>query len=339
MLVSKPYSISILEPLYNTIQSKSHSEVRWYIAGKAKDIQVNGDQLNTTKEVMEFNPDAVIVPGNVVPHYWPGLKVQVFHGLGEEKRGHYRITGFFDLYCTPGPYMTERFNKLAKKKRYFIVSQTGWPKLDLLSQKIDQRQLKREIGFNSDKPLILYAPTFSPKYTSALKLLPEISKMRNDGWQWIIKFHSLMDPSIIEMYKQVENQSVKISSSEDIIPLMQAADILVTDTSSAAYEYLLLDRPVISYCAAVRMDKGIDLQSPSELKNAVRRSLDNPEEFSRVRQKYVKELHPYFDGKSSERVLSAIENVIHNRLYQNLRRKPINLFEKWKIRRMFDKWE
>jgi len=45
--------------------------------------------------VVAYNPDVVIVPGNVVPHFWPGLKVQIFHGLGEEKRGHYRITGFF----------------------------------------------------------------------------------------------------------------------------------------------------------------------------------------------------------------------------------------------------
>ena len=65
--------------------------------------------LKSSEQVKFFSPDAIIVPGNVVPDFWPGIKVQIFHGLCEEKIGHYDITGFFDLYCTPSFYITDKF--------------------------------------------------------------------------------------------------------------------------------------------------------------------------------------------------------------------------------------
>ena len=37
-------------------------------------------------EVMVFNPDVVLVTSNVVPDFFPGIKVQVFHGFSVGKR-------------------------------------------------------------------------------------------------------------------------------------------------------------------------------------------------------------------------------------------------------------
>ena len=55
------------------------------------------------------------------------------------KKGHYDITGFFfDLYCTPGPLITEKFQVLQKKyKSFFLVKETGWPKLDDLFKNVN----------------------------------------------------------------------------------------------------------------------------------------------------------------------------------------------------------
>ena len=41
----------------------------------------------------------------------------IIFGLCEEKKGHYGITGFFDLYCTPGPLITEKFQELAEEAK------------------------------------------------------------------------------------------------------------------------------------------------------------------------------------------------------------------------------
>ena len=117
--VTKPYSFSILEPIQKAITESDYGIVKWFSASSATNYSCPGDQLKSNEEVSDYNPVAVIVPGNIVPHFWPGLKVQIFHGLDEEVKGFYNITGFFDLYCTTGPVMTGKFSTLAKNKKHF----------------------------------------------------------------------------------------------------------------------------------------------------------------------------------------------------------------------------
>ncbi len=52
-----------------------------------------------------------------MPGFIPGLKVQVFHGLNEDKRGiDYRERGLFDLYCTEGPIRTAMLKPFEKTR-------------------------------------------------------------------------------------------------------------------------------------------------------------------------------------------------------------------------------
>jgi len=334
LLATKAYSLAILKPLHHTVLAKGLGDVRWYVSPFPGSDTPSVERLKTTDEVIDYNPDAVIVPGNVVPHFWPGLKVQIFHGLGEEKRGHYRITGFFDLYCTPGPYMTSVFRRLANEHGHFLVRETGWPKLDALE--VDkQADSKKTFGYDPQKPVILYAPTFSPRYSSARPLFETIKQLRVEVWQWLVKFHPLMDKRVVGNYKALQGDRFKVIETANILPALQAADMLLTDTSSVAYEYLLLDRPIITFRATTRKDKGIDLQHPAELPEAIQRSLENPGEFSSNRQHYVEQLHPYRDRQSSFRVLEAVQAVLASKDHERLKPKPRNWLRKWQVRRLF----
>ena len=334
LFVTKPYSLPILEPFQDAVEKSAADTISWFTASTARGLQIPGNQLHSTEEVLEFSPDTVIVPGNVVPHFWPGLKVQVFHGLDEETKGFYNITGFFDLYCTPGPLTTRRFGLLSKRYRTFMVSQTGWPKLDALANSVDRGYIKRELGMNPGQPVILYAPTFPPKYTSAEALLSTIAQLKNGTYQWLVKFHVLMDKEIQQRYRELAGDNFRVVDDLNILPYMQAADLLITDTSSVAYEFLLLDRPIITYKAVIRHDKGIDITSPADLHGAIERSLANPDEFSRNRKYYLDEIHPYKDGQSSIRVMNIIDKVLDSEEYQDLKRKPRNWIRKWQIRRI-----
>ncbi len=120
----------------------------------------------------------------------------------------------------------------------------------------------------------------------------------------------------------------------DIIPLLQAATLLITDTSSVAYEFLILDRPIITYRAAVRADKGIDIDTAGALPAAIERALSRPEEQSAQRQRYLAELHPYRDKDSADRVISAIENVLDSGAQRSLKRKPWRPIRRRQIRRL-----
>ncbi|MFB0517317.1 MAG: CDP-glycerol glycerophosphotransferase family protein [Candidatus Neomarinimicrobiota bacterium] len=334
LFASKPYSFAILEPLQRFIQSQSDGQVKWFLASTARDYAAPGETLSTTREVIAFDPEAIVVPGNVVPPFWPGLKVQIFHGLDDEVQGFYRINGLFDLYCTPGPTTTQRFQKLAHQHRYFLVIETGWPKLDPLAYPQNPQLMRRELGVDPQRPVLLYAPTFPPKYTSAPDLLPAIKQLTGGPYHWLIKFHPLLDQEIKEQYRELCGEFCQVVADLNILPCMQAADILITDTSSVAYEFLLLDRPIITYRAIARQDKGIDITRPAELAGAIRRSLEQPGELAPIRRDYRDQLHPYTDGESSHRVIEAIEKVLQTGLHRQLRRKPLNLVRRLKIRRM-----
>jgi len=340
--VTKPYSFSILKPIQDSITESNSGTVKWFAASSAVNFSSPGDQIKSNEAVRDYNPDVVLVPGNIVPHYWPGLKVQVFHGLDEEVKGFYNITGFFDLYCTTGPVMTENFLKIAKQKKHFLVKETGWPKLDPV--------YKNEWGFSDQKdklikqyklipelPVILYAPTFPPKYTSAPDLLDSINKLKNCKYNWIIKFHSLMDQSIRERYKKLESNNFRVVDELNILPFMAGSDIMITDTSSVAYEFLHFNRPLITYQAIARRDKGINIQDPSELSPAIERSLNDPNEFSHNRESCLQDIHPYFDGNSSNRVLKGIADILANGLQNDLKQKPQNFIRKYQIRKIIAK--
>jgi hypothetical protein len=332
--VTKPYSIPILEPLQEAIEQDRNSQVVWFGAGSAKHTNLPGVQIKSTAEVNEYQPHAVIVPGNVVPYFWPGLKVQIFHGLGEEKRGHYRINSLFDLYCTPGPVMTEKFEKLALKHRTFFVKETGWPKLDHFHPNVDRSLKKSELDLNPEKTVILYAPTFSPRYTSARDLFEEIRLMNDRQFQWLIKFHTLMDRELSDKYRSLSNNNVTIVDKQNIIPYMESADILLTDTSSVAYEFLMLNRPIITYQANTRYRKGVNILRPYELLGAIIRSLEDPDEFAENRIFYQEDLHPYNDGRSSQRVLKAIDEVILSEEWKQLGKRMPAFKLRRKLRRL-----
>ena len=331
--ITKPYSVSIIKPIEDFCITQSNIKTAWFIVGEAEKEDIKSEIIKSTKEVKAFDPDAVIVPGNVVPDFWPGVKVQIFHGLCEEKKGHYDITGFFDLYCTPGPQMTEKFQELSSKHKNFIVKETGWPKLDNFKQEIISAQ-KIKRGIDPTQKVILYAPTFSPKYKSSIELYDSIKELQNGIYHWFVKFHDLEDKSVVEKYKTLESEFFHIINDIDILNYMYLSDILITDTSSVAYEFLLFDRPIITYKAETRLEKGINILEPDFLIGALIRSIEDPEEFSQSRKEILNDIHPYLDGESSRRVIETIYELLGSSDLKNLKSKPRNWFRKRQIRKL-----
>jgi hypothetical protein len=112
------YAFSILVPIKHVLLKKKH-EFIWYVAPKIKsNFPYKTDNYTSSYSELKFyKSDVIFAPGNEVPYFLRGLKTQVFHGLAGEKKGHFRIRQYFDLYLTQGPYFTDRFLKLKKKPR------------------------------------------------------------------------------------------------------------------------------------------------------------------------------------------------------------------------------
>jgi CDP-glycerol glycerophosphotransferase (TagB/SpsB family) len=310
------YAFEILRPLQEAARRRG-ARVAWFLNGPDP-VQLHPDEqlLRTVEEVKAFAPDAVLVPGNEVPPFFPGLKVQVFHGLGIEKKGHFRIRGMFDLFCTFGPLTTAPFEAMARQHGWFKVVETGWPKTDPLFEHAPDRRGNPGAGH------ILYAPTFSPSLTSAPMLAGTIADLvARLPWRWTVKFHPKMDPQFAAPLRAIRGANYTIAEDAQLLPLLHDADVMLTDTSSAAAEFMLLGKPVVAFRNRAPGPHLVNITEPAELEGALAAALQGRDTSIDARERYAMDMQPYRDGRSSERVLDAVEAMLQHPP-TGLKRKP-----------------
>lgn len=332
--ISQNYSFEILRPLQQAIRARG-DRCAWFVEGdeiNLKNFKKNETQLANIDAVIDFAPQAVFVPGNVVPNFIPGLKVQVFHGLEYKKKGHFRIRDFFDLYCTQGEITTSRFKQLAQIHKNFHVVETGWCKLDPLFS-------TEAYPVDTQLPVVLYAPTFSPNLTSALECFAEIKQLVATGKQhWLVKFHPKMNPKWIEMYRQIKADNFEVVTIDSCLPLHRRADILLSDTSSMVGEFLLLNKPVVTFKNTDPGNYLIDFNSPENLADSIATGLTRPPSLMQQIEKYKQKLHPYSDGQASQRILQAVDKLTGEPA-KLAKKRPLNIFRSLGLRRKLRYWK
>ena len=336
--ISLEYGFPIVRPLQEEIQKRGW-EVAWYIENESskKKIKPSERLLSSVGEVLSFKSDAVLVASNEVPHFFPGIKVQLFHGFSVNKRtkdrGHFRIRGFFDLYCTQGPSTTNYFKELEKKHKHFKVVETGWPKVDVLFPKEQNK---------NNKPVIFLASTFTERLSLAhdSELFQEIVRLiENEDWNWIINLHPKMDEVIVTKFKQLNNyKNVTYIPFLENLKVLKEADIMLTDTSSIITEFIIQNKPVITFKNNSPKDCFIDVDTVESLKDKIEFALRRPENLMNSIEKFALDEHPYFDGKSSERVIDAVMNFYNRDGVKELKSKPLNLIRKYKMRKKLNYW-
>jgi len=331
--ISQLYSFAIVRPLQEAIWKRG-DEAAWFLENQTKlapYLLPKEKLLHTVAEVRAYNPCAVFVPGNVVPDFFPGTKVEIFHGFHAHKRsrqkGHFRIRNFFDLYCTQGPDTTEPFQKLAQEHRFFEVVETGWPKMDPLFWASSQSVEKKR------RPIILFTSTFTAKLSAAPVLFETIKHLiKDDRWKWLINFHPKMDASVVARYKTIQDENLQYVETDNIIPLLQTADIMISDTSSVLSEFLLLHKPVVTFNNRQPGPHLLNINNPEKLRETIEHGLTRPTALMDAIMSYADRIHPYRDGLSSIRVLDATDAFIRQGR-GHLKRKPFNIFRRLKIRK------
>lgn len=336
LFVSQLYAYAILRPLAAAAAARG-ADVAWFFehAADARFLRAGERRLATVAEVRAWRPDAVFVPGNWVPHFFPGLKVEVFHGFSvgkrSESRGHFRIRGSFDLYCTHGPDTTAPFEALAREHGHFRVVETGWPKLDPLFAG-QCRPAARA------RPVVLFASTFTESITAARLLRETIARLGASGeWDWLLTLHPKMAPDIVAAYRALEGPHVRFVETDDILALYAQADVLLSDTSSVVPEFLVQEKPVVTLRNRKPGPQLLDVQQPGEVEAALRTALARPAALMQAIQAYADQVHPARDGRASERVLDATEAAIEAGR-AGLRRRPLNLWRRLQARQRLGYW-
>lgn len=332
------YAIDILNPLqeYVTDNNLPH-EVMWYIHKPKISTFEYASKVrwtNSIQKAYDFSPEAVFVPGNIVPYYLPGVKIQVFHGYAAEKKDHWIIRRYFDTYFTQGPYFTSHFKALSEEYGDFEVVETGWPKQDWIKRNLHTYDAERQRLLDSTgrKSIILYAPTFSPKLTSLplegmKERLGELAE-HNDALV-VMKFHPLTRKEWADEYRawaESKDNVIFVNQGENITKYQLMSDVLISDTSSTVYEFLLLSRPVITVRTIAKDIYWENTATPDGLEEAYRRAMNDPEAIAR-RQWIVDNYDPYLDGHVCERMLNAAADYIRRHGVPSKRR--LNLWRKY----------
>ena len=329
LYISQAYSIPICRPLQEEIRKRGY-EVKWFCDEEGAQALLTSEEslLESVAEVKAYHPDVVLVATNVAPDFFPGIKVQIFHGFSvgkrSESKGHFNIRGFFDLYCTQGPSTTQPFEKLQKKHKYFQVVETGWSKMDPLFP------LQEEV---QPMPTVMISSTFTTTLSLAKnkEVVAEIARLSKLGkWKFIAVLHPKMEAEIVEVFKAMQHEYFTFYDTTDLIPLFKQADVMLSDTTSAITEFVLQKKPVVTVRNKQPMPHMINISDASELEVTLAYALSRPPETVQALETFIQETHPYSDGKSSKRVIDACLYFLQ---HCKVRRKPLNLIRRYKIRK------
>ena len=329
-------------PIQEEARREGQHNVLWYIHRKKIPDFPLKDEVPYTNEmqaVYDFQPEAVFVPGNIVPYYLPGVKIQVFHGYAAEKKDHWVIRRYFDTYFTQGPFFTRGFERLSKKYKDFEVLETGWPRQDWIYRHLhafdeERNHLLRESGRSR---IVLYAPTFSPSLTSLPYMQQALQQLAHErDVLLLLKFHPLTKPELMDEYHQIADSTEGMLWIDDytVTKYMLMADAMISDTSSTIYEFLLLDKPVITLRAAAKDLYWRNMQQPDELCQAYDEVTES-DEWKEQRQWVIQNYDPHLDGLVAHRMLEGARNYI--RRHGVPKQRKLNIWRKYTSIKTFGK--
>lgn len=174
------------------------------------------------------------------------------------------------LYLSDAKICTDNF--IRKTCRYIGTVETfGTPRTDIFFSDAGKKEARKRIEKQyhvEGKKLVLYAPTFRGS-TDVADITIDVSGLRTAlenkyGGTWAVLFR--LHPMIKNLHDVSLNSAVDVTDYQDTQDLLCAADVLITDYSSTAWDFSLMYKPVFIYApdrSEYEKDRG--LMVPIEL--------------------------------------------------------------------------
>jgi CDP-Glycerol:Poly(glycerophosphate) glycerophosphotransferase len=265
-------------------------------------------------------------------------RIQVFHGVG----GKYG----FDAPTTSMRAWDRIFFVNERRLRNFIkagaidegspaVRLVGYPKADALVNGTWTREaVLGSLGLDPARSTVLYAPTWSSNSSLNAIGVDLVKALLATGVNVIVKLHDRSRdtrpfysggvdwPATLEPV--LAGTRGVLAPGHDISPYLVAADVMVTDHSSAGFEYLLRDRPIVRIhrpelirTANIHPDYVALLASVSQsvetgvrqIVDAVERGLGAPDALAETRRQVAADLF-YRPGSATARSVRELYEAI-----------------------------
>ncbi len=238
-----------------------------------KDLDATKDHLSqltgiSSSKILYWNRlnslgvfDVFITPTQWIPNQPTAkLRICIFHGLPTKGNTFQpELMHRFNVLFFLGPLHNSLFGDYAEKHpdaassiRTFDV---GYPKSDnLINGHFSKTAVVQKYRLDPMQPIILYAPAFDNGTSLDMYGEKVIENLLKLDANVIVKLHPMCyDPRYYpggmnwsERLKQFQNNPrFRHVGNQPLDPFLAASDILVTDVSGAALEFILLNKPVI----------------------------------------------------------------------------------------------
>ena len=340
-----PMNLAVLQPVYTPLLHDSRLDVRFigtdradlhhaFTAGGLEPNLVPRPSVKWMRVDLYMNAD----PWEAAKLRRTARRLNFFHG----------VAGKYNLDCPDSlPLGLVKYDRIAfpnegRLASYIqagIVSETqavlvGYPKVDALANDHgDPARAASALGLDPARPTALFAPTFSP--ASALHEAGEsiVETLLATGCNVIVKLHDrslVPDPRYTDgidwrqrFARFSSERHFLFANGGDSTPYVLASHLMVSDHSSVAFEFCVLDRPLIIFdapnlaaAARVNPEKIALLRSAARvvcdsmsLAQAVRASLAAPQVQSFERRRVASQVF-YRPGNATERAVRLVYELL-----------------------------
>jgi CDP-glycerol glycerophosphotransferase (TagB/SpsB family) len=280
------------------------------------------------------------------------IRIQTWHAAGAFKRIGYsvldktfgsdeetvslvRIHANYTLCVMPSETAIGHYMEAFRQPRERFTAALGVPRTDLFFDAAHRERASRAIreryGLAAGRQVVLYAPTFrgdrvtDARYDDYLDLAT-MRDILGPGWQVLLRLHPFVRRRA-SITADLGDFVVDVSDWPDMNELMFVSDILVTDYSSAIFEFALLERPMAFLApdhAAYELERGFyfdyrtGVPGPvfAETRGLAEWIRAGDYDLERVRR-FGRESFEVADGHASERLVDRV-------ILPSLRHEPIH---------------
>lgn len=159
-----------------------------------------------------------------------------------------------DLIVSNGPFMTNHFRRIFWYDGEFL--EKGHPRNDIFytAGKKEREEIYRRLGIESHIKTVLYAPTFRADYGLSAynmdyeRVLKVLKRKFGGEWKLLVRLH----PNLFDKFDELNLKNERIlnvSAYSDMQELLFACDVMITDFTSAMFEFAVMDKPCFLYAS------------------------------------------------------------------------------------------